>query len=262
VGDLEQVVERVKSVFPDLILHEVPGRPGLSLPRSNGWVLVRSSSGALPIIVTTTAPGAHLTCDTIDQAAEAAVLRLKELPFGGDGFPKGQYLMGIPYGKFPEPPPSKPPKSLAEIFAMEDPRKFQEALTYSLVYRGEEHLNPAERAVLAIWWLEGEVSNGSFDQYFHNSSGGDAAQALRGLTMIGAVRNAEILRKAMAVFPGGQPSPDRKTRHDQMEALGKEVLEDRTGLWSVLSDELTDYPEPLDRLIRDYCLAHREEFGA
>lgn len=50
------------------------------------------------------------------------------------------------------------------------------------------------------------MSNGGFDQYFFNLEGADAGVALAGLRAMGATRAAALLKRAMAVFPGGRPS--------------------------------------------------------
>jgi len=258
-ADIDQVVARMKTVLPDLIVQGLPGRPGLSIPKSDGWVLLLSTDGAAPFTVKTTQKAADLTCATIEEAAEKAISRLKELPVGGEGYPKGRHLLGVFHGTHPKLPPPKPPKPIAVIFAIEDPHEFRDALTYSLVHRGAADLNPVERALWAIWWLEADANNGSFDQYFHNSTGDDAADALRGLTLIGALKCADLLRKAMAVFPGGAPSTDQVIRKKQIQTLG---YDEAVRIWDPLSNEFTDYPEDLNRLIREYCLAHRAEFGA
>lgn len=66
--------------------------------------------------------------------------------------------------------------------------------------QGYERLTPAEQKFIALWWLNGDVMNGGFDQYFFNSSGDMALDALEGLRDIGAAEPERILREALAVF--------------------------------------------------------------
>ncbi|MEQ9488551.1 MAG: DUF4375 domain-containing protein, partial [Alphaproteobacteria bacterium] len=46
---------------------------------------------------------------------------------------------------------------------------------------GFDGLDPVEREAIALYWLEAEVMNGGFEQYFSNSSGDSVAEAIRGL---------------------------------------------------------------------------------
>jgi hypothetical protein len=85
--------------------------------------------------------------------------------------------------------------------------------------RGESSLTEAEKRLCAVYELEGQVGNGGFDQYFFNSSGGNAEMALVGLKDMGAADAAAILERAMAVFPGGKPPTDRKSRWKAMDRI-------------------------------------------
>lgn len=62
--------------------------------------------------------------------------------------------------------------------------------------------------------LEAQVNNGGFDQYFFNSSGGNAAATLDALDAVGAHKTAAIVRRACARFPGGMPPSDWNERQD------------------------------------------------
>jgi hypothetical protein len=64
--------------------------------------------------------------------------------------------------------------------------------------------------------LEDEVNNGGFDQYFFNSAGNEAAQAIEALVAIGADKTAAILRRACARFPAGMPPTEWSTRQEQL----------------------------------------------
>jgi hypothetical protein len=94
--------------------------------------------------------------------------------------------------------------------------------------RGERSLTDTERRLLAAYWVEAEVNNGGFDQYFFNSAGDNAEAALAGLKEMGAAGAATLLEQAMAVFPGGKPPADRFKRQEvmqQIEAQSKPVWE-------------------------------------
>jgi hypothetical protein len=94
--------------------------------------------------------------------------------------------------------------------------------------RGERSLTDTERRLLAAYWVEAEVNNGGFDQYFFNSAGDNAEAALAGLKEMGAAGAATLLEQSMAVFPGGKPPADRFRRQELMQqiaALSKPVWE-------------------------------------
>ena len=82
---------------------------------------------------------------------------------------------------------------------------------------GFASLNDKEQAIYTIQWLEAEVNNGGFHQYFWNSAGDHAAIALRSLRNIGATKTASLLKKAMDVEFGGEPPSSRADRQTQLE---------------------------------------------
>ncbi len=55
-------------------------------------------------------------------------------------------------------------------------------------------------AVYTTWWVEAEVANGGFNQYFWNSSGRFAEDAVAGFELIGAPEYAALMRKAIDTF--------------------------------------------------------------
>ena len=91
---------------------------------------------------------------------------------------------------------------------------------YQLV--GIDALNEKEKAIFAIWWLEAEVNNGGFHQYFWNSAGDNADIAFESLNKIGATKTAELLKQAIEIaFSGSLPL----TRDDRQRLL--EINEDK-----------------------------------
>jgi len=87
---------------------------------------------------------------------------------------------------------------------------------------GLDALTVPQRHFLLASVFRFEVDNGGLAQYFVNSSGDDARAALAGLEAIGANQSASVLRRAMALFGPGGPSPDRDDRHDQLASLTDE----------------------------------------
>jgi len=91
-------------------------------------------------------------------------------------------------------------------------------------FRAEETVGwdglSAERQVyLAVFMLDAEVNNGGHAQYFFNSSGDYARQALAGLNEIGLKERLAIFEEAMSYFGEAGPHGDRDQRHDQFAAI-------------------------------------------
>ncbi len=82
-----------------------------------------------------------------------------------------------------------------------------------------------EKAVnlFAVHWLHAEVYNGGFDQYFFNSTGTSAPEAVRGFAAIGMAEVAELVTEAMKAL--GNPYPDESTdqRRDKLEQIEDET---------------------------------------
>jgi hypothetical protein len=163
-----------------------------------------------------------------------------------------------------EDPFAWPDLPLEKIFEVQDRFKFMHALVGSLYLRLERSrtdswnlFNPSERALLAIWELKGEVDNGGFAQYFYNDSALHAGEAASALELVGAVHTAELVRKALAVFPGGAPSMNGDTRDRQLEVLRPKS----STLWKSLSAEFYKDPDGLENTVFTYCHQHRGVFG-
>jgi uncharacterized protein DUF4375 len=61
-------------------------------------------------------------------------------------------------------------------------------------------LPPGVRAIYTTWLVDAEVNAGGFHQYFFNSSGQYAGDALAGYELLGAEDYAAIMRSAIATF--------------------------------------------------------------
>ncbi|MDH5509766.1 MAG: DMP19 family protein [Nitrospinota bacterium] len=68
--------------------------------------------------------------------------------------------------------------------------------------QGYDTLTPDEKIFHDVDQLDREVNNGGFAQYFSNSAGQNAHQALAALTALGARKSAMLLSDAIALFPG------------------------------------------------------------
>src|SRR5688572_24344823 len=105
--------------------------------------------------------------------------------------------------------------------------------------RGYSTLRSTERTVLSVWELQAQANNGGLHQYFFNTGGDHAADALRGLIAIGANKTAGILRRAMQMFPAWRPDEERFRRQIQLSKLAVEQFEP-------LDEEFYSCPEDVE----------------
>jgi hypothetical protein len=96
--------------------------------------------------------------------------------------------------------------------------------------------------------LEGEVNDGGFDQFFYNSAGDETAEVIQALETIGAVKMADIVRRAAGRFPGGMPPKDRFERQD----LLLDTVSPKSDAFRDLDEEFYAYPENLSALRSQY----------
>lgn len=80
-------------------------------------------------------------------------------------------------------------------------------------------LSAENQYYFAACLLEGEVYNGGFEQYFHNSSADHYADAIRGLQEIGAAECCRLLVAAKQVLFGADDVPD--TQDSRWSRIGE-----------------------------------------
>ena len=124
---------------------------------------------------------------------------------------------------------------------------------------GLEALTPSERWMFSLTWLCIETNGGGLHQFFFNDAGKFAADAVVGLDTIGASKSADVLRRAIALFPRGHVPTDQTERRVVMGELPEEIEWDRL---SELTQEFWKANEPLAQLVEDYVASHRELFPA
>ncbi len=85
---------------------------------------------------------------------------------------------------------------------------------------GFDGLPREERDFVILWALIAEVNTGSFHQYFFNSSGDTALEAMEACDRIGAEETLRILAGVLSVFDAiGGYTIDRYERQERMKAL-------------------------------------------
>lgn len=124
--------------------------------------------------------------------------------------------------------------SMTDLLARPDPEMTVEIAsrlldkTYGTGYAA---MSREEQNVHLVSTLEAEVINGGLDQFFTNSSGNCALRTSAALDEIGLAEQDALFRRALADFPDASPSEDRRTRFDQIDALGR-----RRDDWSKFDD--------------------------
>jgi hypothetical protein len=124
---------------------------------------------------------------------------------------------------------------------------------------GLEALTPSERWMYALTWLCIETNGGGLHQFFFNSAGQFAADAVLGLDTVSASKSANILRQAIALFPRGHVPTDLEDRRLVMDELPEDVEWDRL---SELTQEFWKANENLAQLVEVYVASHRDLFPA
>lgn len=116
-----------------------------------------------------------------------------------------------------------------------------------------EKLNEYERVLYITETLEQEVNNGGFSQFFYNSDGNFSNELVDAFTKIGALKTAEICKKAVAIFGDNVPT-DRYEREELLDSLDcDDILEE-------CDDDFYDYEDDLETLNHDFIMKYREYF--
>ena len=121
---------------------------------------------------------------------------------------------------------------------------------------GFDRLTVAEKVFFCVWELEGEINDGGFDQFFFNSGGNYAVEAVDAFKKIGASKTAGIVRRANSVFKNECPPKNWTARQDELLALPESATE----MLRRLDNEFYKYDEDLSILLYEFVIKHRGEF--
>ena len=147
------------------------------------------------------------------------------------------------------------------IFSIEDTSHFSGEIAEYLFNKSKygeaiSNLNPPEFTVYLVEELQAEVMNGGFDQYFFNSSGDHWEDAIIACEKIGAVKTADLLRKAVQAF-GCELPKDREQRQETIDSQARDGYDEALAL---LDSAFYAYDENVDALIFQYCQQHKDLF--
>ncbi|MCG8390001.1 MAG: DMP19 family protein [Cytophagales bacterium] len=71
---------------------------------------------------------------------------------------------------------------------------------YAKEFEHVQELTRGQQAMFSVWWVEAEVNNGGFNQFYFNSSGRYAQVAVDGFELFGATKFADLMRRANQVY--------------------------------------------------------------
>ncbi len=110
--------------------------------------------------------------------------------------------------------------------------------------------------VYLVGQLEFEVASGGVLQWLTNSSGREAPATAAALREIGAAACAEIVDQIIATVV---PAPDFRDDADRSRAVRLESVGAQSA-WRELADDLLDWPDDVDILLRRFVGANAEAF--
>jgi hypothetical protein len=107
------------------------------------------------------------------------------------------------------------------------------------INKGYESLSPIGKILYNVYWVEAEVNNGGFNQYFYNSSGDHAMDAVQSLDQIGASLTKELLQSAIHRFPNSSVPSDRDERIKILNSIdpNKTLFDNLDGRFYDLSED-------------------------
>lgn len=128
---------------------------------------------------------------------------------------------------------------------------------YENEYKTVTNLSKGFQAVYTTFWVEAEVNNGGFNQYFWNSSGQFAIEAVEGFGAIGAPKHADLMKRAVAIFIKEMPKMKQYYELDTLDSFSESY--DKTDL-NKLDDEFYECDENLSALRTKYIRANSHLF--
>ena len=115
--------------------------------------------------------------------------------------------------------------------------------------------SPIQRTVFAAYWLQGEVLNGGLGQFYGNSTGVLAPEAVEACRVLNMPRLAAKLNDSMNWF--GSPYPrDREARVTQLETATESGQDPFEKLDEEVAALIYDEGEGLEALAVAYVKAH------
>ncbi|WP_405397837.1 DUF4375 domain-containing protein [Maribacter sp. Asnod2-G09] len=122
------------------------------------------------------------------------------------------------------------------------------------IERGKS-LSYGQKALYYWWYLDAQVTNGGFVQFYYNGYGDYMPTIIKGLEYIGDVDMAELVRKADNIY---QKNKKLMNKAQQSDLFGSDLYE-RLDELSLLDDKYYEMNTNTMSLIEDYIRKHPNE---
>ena len=129
---------------------------------------------------------------------------------------------------------------------------------YNQEFSNVQKLTKGQQAMFSVWWVEAEVNNGGFNQFYFNSSGQYAEMAVAGFELFGAKKHADLMRRANKIYTENR---ERLEEFDDgtMESFSESYKENPLNALDEEFYELSN-SESLNQLRIAYIRQHPSEF--
>ena len=155
-------------------------------------------------------------------------------------------------------------KSIDEIWKIEEKENFVVEMDKYIAEKCEygdsmETLNAEQRILYITQALEMEVNNGGFAQFFFNPDGCFGNEIVSSFEKIGAMKTAEICKKAISIYGDNVPT-DRDKREEILTPDDEKEEERIEAILNECDDAFFEYEDDLDELNYQFIINHKESF--
>ncbi len=155
-------------------------------------------------------------------------------------------------------------KSIDEIWKIEDENQFVISMYQYIAEKCEygdnmEKLNDEQKVFYITQALEAEVNNGGFSQFFFNSDGCFGNELVAVFEKIGAMKTAEICKKAVSIYGDSVPT-DRDERETVLTPDDEKEEERIEEILNECDDAFFEYEDDLIALNYQFIVDNKESF--
>ena len=155
-------------------------------------------------------------------------------------------------------------KNIEDIWKIESKEEFVHQMWLYVIdncseYGDLHNLNENQRTFYIVQDMEVEVNNGGFAQYFFNDSGFYADELVSSFEKIGAMKTAEICKKAISIY-GDEVPTNRDEREDVITPDDENEEERIEELLNECDDAFFEYEDDLVELNYQFILNNKESF--
>ena len=155
-------------------------------------------------------------------------------------------------------------KSIDEIWKIEEKENFVVEMDKYIAEKckyGDDMktLNDEQRVLYITQALEMEVNNGGIAQFFFNSDGYFGNELVSSFEKIGAIKTAEICKKAISIY-GDKVPTDRDEREDVLTPDDEKEEERIEEILNECDDAFFEYEDNLVELNYQFIINNKESF--